>query len=274
MRAREKVRRVDGERRHDADCDRGDRETGDEHAHAPKRRTRYAPAQRQRGDGQRLRQEREADAQRTEVQRVRHVERRDEEDAVASAIAMNPRTMLVTTRLRIAACAAGAAGSRAALDGEEHHDKDERDAERDACGRRAHPMRRLEQAVNDEHRRAGDEHRAEHVDRTFARTARLGLQMAAHEPECERADREVDPKYPVPSDHPGQQATDEQTDRTAGDADEHVAAHRSRAMFGAWNSVAMIARITDDAAPRRRLTKRARSGRTRSVRARTRATRA
>ena len=47
-----------------------------------------------------------------------------------------------------------------------------------------------------------------------------------------RADREVDEEDPVPAQHLGQQASDEQAERAAGDRDEHVRAHRAGPLGG------------------------------------------
>jgi hypothetical protein len=90
---------------------------------------------------------------------------------------------------------------------------------------------RADDRVDAGHQRHGDERRAEPVDPVMQPqwVRVLGDEGAS---ECQRGepDRNVDEEDPVPVERLREHAAEQQSERAAGDGDEHVGAHRPRAL--------------------------------------------
>jgi hypothetical protein len=90
----------------------------------------------------------------------------------------------------------------------------------------------LDDGEHADHRRGRDESRAEPVDAVGEADARG---VVDERPACrqrQHADRHVDEEDPVPGDGLGQHPAGEEPERAAADRDEHVEAHRARALLG------------------------------------------
>ena len=104
----------------------------------------------------------------------------------------------------------------------------ERDPEQDERALRA-PAElggRVDDRVDEQHERRGDEHRAEHVGAVGEADALVLLEVAHGQHGGGDPDRDVHEEDPVPVDRLGQHAADEQADRAAGGGDEAVDADR------------------------------------------------
>ena len=100
------------------------------------------------------------------------------------------------------------------------------------CARAPAVAARLDDRVDRGHQRGRHEHRADQSTLGPARRRLVARDQGAAERDRDRADREVDEEDPVPAQRLGQRAAGEQSERAAGDGDEHVRAHRAGAVAG------------------------------------------
>ena len=86
--------------------------------------------------------------------------------------------------------------------------------------------RRLDDRVDAEHQRGGDQHRAEDVGALAEADPAVVLDQPPRQEGGGEPDRDVDEEDPVPADRLGEDPADQQADRAAGGGDEAVDADR------------------------------------------------
>ncbi len=89
---------------------------------------------------------------------------------------------------------------------------------------------RLHDGVDGAHQRGRDQERSEPVDAGSRALACIVGDQSATEGDGHHADGQVDEEDPVPAERLSEHSPGEQAERSAGDGDEHVCAHRSGAL--------------------------------------------